>query len=73
MTSPAEEIAALLPDLNDDEQRVLLTIAKRLAMGRKQYGALDLATDPRTWTNEAYEEALDMSNYLAMALVKRAM
>lgn len=67
----ADELAALLPELGADEQRVLLTIAKRLAMGRKQYGALDLATDPRTWTNEAYEEALDMSNYLAMAMVRR--
>ena len=70
--SPSEEVSALMLDLNDDEQRVLLAIAKRLAMGREQYGALDLATDPRDWTKEAYEEALDMSNYLAMALVKRA-
>ena len=69
--STNEELTAIIPDLNDDEQRVLLAIAKRLAMGRKQYGALDLSKDPRTWTKEAYEEALDMSNYLAMALVRR--
>jgi hypothetical protein len=69
--SPSEELAMLMLELGNDEQRVVLAIAQRLALGRRQYGALDLATDQRTWMREAYEEALDMSNYLAMALVSQ--
>ncbi len=70
MISPFDDLFVLIEKLGDDERRVLTETARRLAMGRKHYGDLDLDGDSREWTKEALEEALDMSNYLAMALAK---
>lgn len=56
--------------LRGDELKVLAKVAARLAMGRKQYGALDIASDRRDWTKEASEEALDLAVYLSIALVR---
>ena len=67
----ADKIVALLSHLNDDETTVLLRITERLVIGRKQYGALDVATDRRDWTKEANEEALDLAVYLAIKTVGR--
>jgi hypothetical protein len=55
--------------LGDDELRVLAKIAERLRMGAGVYGPLSLATDKRDWRHEAFEEAADLSVYLACALV----
>ena len=68
--SPASELLMVLSELGDGERAVLLAIAKRLAMGRQQYGALDPAGDPRDWKREAAEEALDASVYLACELLR---
>lgn len=56
-------------DLGDDELRVLVLIAKRLQMGAKQYGILNVACDPRDWAKEAGEEFLDATVYLAAAAI----
>ncbi len=40
-------------------------VAKRLALGAKQYGRLDVQGDRRDWRREAGEEALDCAVYLA--------
>lgn len=57
--------------LRGDELRVLVAIAERLAMGRKQYGPLVIDRDSRDWRKEASEEALDLSVYLAIDLLRR--
>lgn len=65
------ELNSLAGRMGDDELRVLVTLARRLAMGREQYGELRIDRDRRDWTKEASEEALDLSVYLAIALLKR--
>jgi hypothetical protein len=72
VTVMRNELASILPQLEDDAVRVMLAIAQRLRMGRKQYGELRISEDPRDWTKEAHEEALDMSVYLAIASLNRA-
>lgn len=42
-------------------------------MGLKQYGRLDVRKDPRRWTKEALEEALDLTVYLTCALMRLEM
>ena len=47
--------------LGSDELRVLEAIRARLRMGATAYGAFDVQGDPRDWTKEAAEEALDLA------------
>lgn len=54
-----------------EERAVMQAIERRLRMGLKQYGPLDIRHDPRRWTKEALEEALDGMVYLAIALISR--
>jgi hypothetical protein len=65
------DLAATLALLNDDEVRVVLLIAKRLVVGRKAYGPLDIQGDRRDWGHEASEEALDCAVYLAAETLRR--
>ena len=65
------ELAAVLGQLGDDEARVVLLVARRLAMGRKAYGPLDIRGDRRNWRHEASEEALDCAVYLAAETLRR--
>ena len=62
------ELYGLYCACSDDERRVLLRVARRLDMGRRQYGQLVLATDKRNFREEACQEALDMAAYLACLL-----
>jgi hypothetical protein len=60
-------------NLGRDEVRVLTRIAERLQLGRRAYGPLYLATDPRTFRGkEAREELEDALVYLACAWLKEA-
>jgi len=70
--SALDELASVVAELGTDEHRVLLVLAKRLLLGQAAYGRLDLAHDRRDWTAEARDEALDLSVYLAIALVREA-
>lgn len=65
------ELFGVIGYLNADEMRVLLEIAKRLRMGQEQYGALDIADDPRDFVKEAHEEFLDAAVYLAIRTLTR--
>lgn len=72
--TPAEkqlELTAILENLNDDERNVVLgvalKVARRVHMGRQQYGALDLATDRRNWMDEIEAEMLDGNIYVEFA------
>jgi hypothetical protein len=60
----------IVPALGDDEVRVLALVGTRLAAGQRQYGRLDLRTDPRNWHAEALDECADGLAYLAAALVR---
>jgi hypothetical protein len=66
----ADRIAAALAELGPDEAEVLALVAERLAMGRRQYGELRPATDPRSFGREALGEAADGLVYVAAALVR---
>jgi hypothetical protein len=64
-----DRILAALDELGADEADVLALVAERLAMGRRTYGELRPATDPRSFEREALEEAADGLVYVAAALV----
>jgi hypothetical protein len=66
-------IRELCTCLSGDELRILHVVALRLWAGRSQYGKLHLQDDPRDWTQEAHLEAVDMSVYLAAALLRRSL
>ena len=72
MNSPeASALAAALAVLGPDERRVVLLVAKRLALGAKAYGKLRVEGDARDWRHEASEEALDLAVYLACETLRR--
>jgi hypothetical protein len=66
------ELADAARELGADERRVLVAIARRLAVGRKCYGVLDVQGDPRDWRHEAAQEALDCAVYLACETMRGA-
>lgn len=68
--TPRDRILAALDALGPDEAEVLALVAERLAKGRRQYGELHPATDPRRFEREALEEAADGLVYVAAALVR---
>jgi hypothetical protein len=63
------ELAAIATELGDDEVRVLLVLARRLAAGQRTYGRLDVAHDQRDWRRERAEELADVLVYTAIAEV----
>jgi hypothetical protein len=70
-TEIASYLAQIVAGLNDDEALVLTRIAERLAKGRRNYGPLGIARDPRDFVVEAHEEFLDAAVYGAI-IVERA-
>ncbi len=56
--------------LGPDELRVLELQASRLAMGRGQYGPLEIAGDKRNYLREILLEYIDASQYAAMQLLR---
>jgi hypothetical protein len=70
-TDLLSDLSTLLKRLNDDEREVLLSVAKRLAMGREVYGPLSIEHDPREWRREAHEEFLDGAIYLACETIRK--
>jgi hypothetical protein len=66
-----DELERVLDVLGGDEIAVLVRIARRLAMGRKSYGPLQVERDPRAFrSKEAREELEDALVYLACAWLK---
>lgn len=57
------ELHLLVDKLECDELPVVAELLKRIDAGRYQYGALDLSTDPRDWSDQAHEELLDWCVY----------
>jgi hypothetical protein len=64
------DLDAACEALGLDELRVVALVAKRLVLGRKAYGALDILGDRRNWKIEASEEALDCAVYLACESIR---
>lgn len=60
---PHEELTALARDLEGDEVRILVRVARRLWVGRQRYGKLKLLEDGRNLQKEAVEELLDWLVY----------
>ena len=71
MSAPEVELFDVVRQLGEDEVRVLTAIARRLAMGRRQYGPLDVQGDRRDWKREAAEELLDGCVYLAAETMRQ--
>ena len=67
MTTRMEQIAELCRELGDTEMDVALEFVRRLAVGQNAYGKFK-ATDPRDFSREAEDEALDMAVYCAVKL-----
>jgi hypothetical protein len=51
-----DELQTISRELGDVERRVLYLLAKRLLVGQRNYGRLNLATDARDWRRERAEE-----------------
>lgn len=70
MTAKATQLFVDVHGLEPDAIRVVERVVERLRLGQRQYGPLDLATNPRDWKAEAVEELLDATAYLAMQTLK---
>lgn len=57
--------------LGPDETRVVLRVVERLRKGFRDYGALDIAGNPKNWRAEATEEFLDGAIYMAMESIRQ--
>jgi hypothetical protein len=68
----ADDLLSVISGLGVDERRVLLAIARRLALGATAYGRLDVQGDRRDWRAEATEELLDACVYLSCQAIKEA-
>ena len=65
MPPTVDELLTVVSSLGADELAVVVAVARRLALGAKLYGPLDIHGDARDWRREASEEALDAAGYLA--------
>jgi hypothetical protein len=65
-----DEFMAIAKELGDDELDMAVEGARRLLMGRTQYGELCLATDKRDPMAEASPELADYFVYKAWASLK---
>jgi hypothetical protein len=71
LPDPRAALARLADLLGDDECRVLVYLAERLAEGARHYGRMDLANDRRDFARERAEELADALVYTAMGEVQR--
>jgi hypothetical protein len=64
-------LLGVVRQLGPDERLVVLEVAERLVAGRKVYGPLDIAADPRDMRREAAEELLDSCVYAAVDALRQ--
>jgi hypothetical protein len=67
----ARRLDPIWHELGEEEREVLLLLAARLLKGQREHGVFDLARDPRDWTREKREEALDLIVYNAVGEIAR--
>ncbi len=63
------DLVVTCAELGDQEIAVLVALARRLLLGQRQYGRLDLAHDGRDWRAQRAEEYADALTYGAIAEV----
>lgn len=63
------KLDALLDEMNDDELKVILYVAKRIDHGRAEYGGLNISRGD--WRKELAEEQADSIVYVACDAIKR--
>lgn len=63
---------AVMRQLGEEEQAVILMLAKRLLLGQEQYGKLHLETDRRDWRRERAAETQDWLIYLMFEDFKKS-
>ena len=66
-----EQLAAVAHELELEELRVLVLLARRLRQGQRDHGVLRLETDPRDFERERGEEVQDLLVYTAIAELRR--
>jgi hypothetical protein len=64
-------LAAIIAELGSQEVAVLTLLAKRLQLGQRAYGLIDVASDPRDYDAERGEELADALVYTGMAELRR--
>lgn len=62
-----DRLLTLWEAMGEHERKVFLTIGNRLLAGQRKYGKLE--PGKKVWTWEAFEEAADLSVYLAAGLM----
>lgn len=72
MSPEIRELGLLVDELGDDEQRVLVVLARRLLEGQRRYGRLSLAKDKRDWRAERSLEVQDLLIYSAFIELRDA-
>ncbi len=70
MAKTARELAALFELLGHDERAVMEWVLVGAVQGRKAYGELNIATDPRDWRVETLQEIRDGLFYLACQVLR---
>lgn len=71
MISLQDDLRPVWSHLGEDERRVVLLIAQRLLKGQETYALLNVATEKRDMRQEAAEELLDATAYLAVKALQR--
>lgn len=66
-----EQLEHVIGQLGRDETKVLLWIARRVLVGQKVYGLLDIVNDTRDWRKERGEEECDAIVYHAIDDLKQ--
>ncbi len=66
-----DELLDILSGLGEEELKVLVVLARRLAKGQTDYAVLNLRQDTRDMLRERAEELADALIYGAMEEVKR--
>jgi hypothetical protein len=67
------ELSATLSGLGDNEIRVVSWLARRLLVGQRRYGRVDLAGDRRDWRRERAEEIADLLVYSGFEELSRVL
>lgn len=70
-STPLERIVRCALRLQGDDLELLACLAERIKIGESCYGTMQIDRDPRNFVQEATEEILDATIYLAAALLRK--
>jgi hypothetical protein len=66
----SRELTAMIELLGHCERYAVEKLLERVVEGKRVYGELVIATDPRDFVHEALQEALDQTFYIGVALAR---